>query len=53
MAGKPFVKLRPAYFVKLIFSFVVKRIKIKIIAKFRASRSIRREDTKTIMSPQT
>ena len=27
---KPFVKLRPAYSVKLVFSYVVKGIKIKI-----------------------
>ena len=35
---KPFVKLRPAYSIKVVFSCVVKGIKIKIIAKFRASR---------------
>ena len=40
---KPFVKLRPAYSVKLVFSYVVKGIKIKITAKFRASRRL--EDT--------
>ena len=34
---KPFVKLQPAYSVKLIFSHVVKGIKIKMMAKFRAS----------------
>jgi len=33
---KPFVKLRPAYSVKLVFSYVVKGIKIKINAKFRS-----------------
>ena len=49
---KPFVKLRPAYFVKLVFSYVVKGIKIKITAKFRASRRLRFEDTKRIMSPE-
>ena len=49
---KPFVKLRPAYSVKLIFSHVVKGIKIKIMAKFRASRRLRFEDTKRIMSPE-
>ena len=49
---KPFVKLRPAYCVKLVFSHVVKGIKIKIIAKFRASRRLRFEDTKRIMSPE-
>ena len=47
---KPFVKLRPTYSVKLVFSYVVKRIKIKITAKFRASRHLRFEDTKRIMS---
>ena len=42
---KPFVKLRPAYSVKLVFSYVVKGIKIKITAKFRASIRLRFEDT--------
>ena len=46
---KPFGKLRPAYSVKLIFSHVVKGIKIKITAKFRASRRLRFEDTKRII----
>ena len=45
---KSFVKLRPAYSVKLVFSYVVKGIKIKITAKFRATRSLRFEDTKRI-----
>ena len=49
---KPFVRVRPAYSVKLVFSYVVKGIKIKIIAKFRASRRLRFEDTKRIMSPE-
>ena len=49
---KPFVKTRPAYSVKLVFSYVVKGIKIKIIAKFGASRRLRFEDTKRIMSPE-
>ena len=49
---KPFVKVRPAYSVKLIFSYVVKWIKIKITAKFRASRRLRFEHTKIIMSPE-
>ena len=49
---KPFVKLRPAYSVKLVFSHVVEGIKIKITAKFRASRRLRFEDTKRIMSPE-
>ena len=49
---KPFIKLRPAYSVKLVFSYVVKGIKIKITAKFRASRRLHFEDTKRIMSPE-
>ena len=49
---KPFVTLRPAYSVKLVFSNVVKGIKIKITAKFRASRHLRFEDTKRITSPE-
>ena len=49
---RPFVKLRPAYSVKLVFSYVVKGIKIKITVKFRASRRLRFEDTKRIMSPE-
>ena len=51
---KPFVKLRPAYSLKLFFSYVVKRIKVKkkITAKFRALRRLRFEDTKRIMSPE-
>ena len=49
---KPVVKLRPAYSVKLVFSFVVKGIKTKIMAKFRASRRLRIEDTKRIMLPE-
>ena len=51
-ARKAFVKSRPAYSVKLIFSHVVKGIKIKITEKFRASRRLRFEDTKRIMSPE-
>ena len=47
---KPFVKLRPAYSAKLVFSFVVKGIKIKITAKFRAFRRLTFEDTKRILS---
>ena len=49
---KPFVKLRPAFSGKLVFSYVVKGIKIKITAKFRASRLLRFEDTKKIMSSE-
>ena len=49
---KPFLKLRPAYFVKLVFSYVVKGIKIKITAKFRHTEHLRFEDTKRIMSPE-
>ena len=47
---KPFVKLRPTNSVELVFSYVVKGIKFKITAKFRASRRLRFEDTKRIMS---
>ena len=49
---KPFIKLRPSYSVKLVFSYVVKGIKIKMTAKFRASICLRFEDTKKIMSPE-
>ena len=49
---KPFIKLRPAHSVKLVFSYVVKEIKIKIGAKFRASRFLGFEDTKRTMSPE-
>ena len=41
---KAFVILQPAYSVKLVFSYVVKGIKIKISAKFRGSRRLRFED---------
>ena len=47
---KPFVKVRPASSGKPVFSYVLKGIKIKINAKFRASRRLRSEDTKRIMS---
>lgn len=50
---KPFVNLRPAYSVKLVFSYVAKEIKIKITTKFRASRRPCFEDTKRIMSAET
>jgi len=46
------VKLLPAYSVKLIFLYIVKGTKIKITAKFRASRRLCFEDTKRIMSPE-
>ena len=49
---KAFVKVGPAYSVKLVFSYGVKGIKIKITVKFRASRRLRFEDTKRIMSPE-
>ena len=51
---KPFVKLRPAYSVKLVFSYVVKgiKIKIKITAKFRGSGLLSFEDTKRVMSSE-
>ena len=43
-----------AYSVKLVFSHVVKEIKltIKITANFLASRRLRFEDTKRMMSPE-
>ena len=47
-----FVKRRPAYSVKLVFSYVVRGMKIKITAKFRASRRLRFEDTKRILLPE-
>ena len=47
---KPFLKLRFAYSVKPVFSYVVKGIKIETTAKFRASRCLCFEDTKRIMS---
>ena len=50
---KPFVKLRPAYSVKLVFSYVVMGIKVKVTAKFRASRRLRFEDTKRIIARNT
>ena len=34
-------KLRPSYYLKLVFLYVVKEIKIKISAKVRASRRLR------------
>ena len=49
---KPLVKLQPTYSVKLVFLCVVKGIKIKITAAFRASRRLRFEDKKRIMSPE-
>ena len=49
---KPFVIVRPACSVKLVFSYVVKGIKTKITAKFLASRRLCFEDTKRIMSPE-
>ena len=48
---EPFVKLRPAYSVKLDFSYVVKGIKLKTAAKFHASRRLRCAHTKRIISP--
>ena len=47
---KSFVKLRPALSVKLDFLHVVKGIKIKITAKFRASRRLRFEATERIVT---
>ena len=47
---KAFVKLRPAYSVKLVFLYVVLGIKVKITPKFRDTKHLRFEDTKRIMS---
>ena len=49
---KQFVKLRSAYSAKLVFSYVIKGIKIKINAKFRSSRQRRFQDTKRFMLPE-
>ena len=51
-ARKPFVKLQPANSLKLVFSYVVKGIKSKITAKFPASRRLRFEYTKRIVSTE-
>ena len=51
-ARKAIRKITTCLSVKLIFSHAVKGIKIKITAKFRASRRLRFEDTKRIMSPE-
>ena len=52
-AEKPFVKLRIANFAKLVVSYVVKGKQLKKAAGFRASRRLRFEDAKRIMSPET
>ena len=49
---KLFLKLRPAYCVKPVFSYVVQGIKVKITARFRTSRRLRFEETKRIMSSE-
>ena len=49
---KPFVYPLPAHSVKLVIPYVVKGIKIKITAKFCASRHLSFEDTKKIESPE-
>ena len=46
------MKLRPVHSVKLVFSHVVEGIKMKMTAKFRASRRLCIEDTKRTMSPE-
>mgnify|MGYP006896133506 CR=1 FL=1 len=46
------LRLRHSHSVKLVFSYVVKAITIKIGAKFRASRRLAFEDTKRTMSPE-
>ena len=52
MLEKPFLKLRAVHSLELVFSYVVKGIKIKITAKFRDTHRLRFEDTKRIMSPE-
>ena len=49
---KQFVKLRLAYSIKLVFSYVVKGIIIKITAKFSDTEHLRFEDKKRIMSSE-
>ena len=49
---KPFVKLRTANSAGLVFSCVVNGKQLKHTAKFCASRRLRFEDTKRIMSPE-
>ena len=49
---KRFVKRRPVYFLKLVYSYVVKGIKIEITAKFLTSRPLRFEGTKRIRLPE-
>ena len=51
-SDKPSVKCRPAYSVKLVFSYAVTGIKIKMTAKFSVSRRFCFEDTKWIMSSE-
>ena len=46
------IRKTPTYIVKLVFSYVLKGIKIKTIAKFRDTEHLRFEDTKRIMSPE-
>ena len=47
---KSFVKFRTAQSVKLVFLQLVKGIRIKITVKFRASRRLRFEDAKKIVT---
>ena len=49
---KPFLKLRLAHSVKLVFSYVVKGRKIKVTAKFGAQRRLRFENTKITLSSE-
>ena len=50
--GPKFPEILVEWIAPLVFSYVVKGIKIKVTAKFRASRRFRFEDTKRIMSPE-
>ena len=49
---KPFVKLPHAYSARLVFSFAVEGLKIKITVKLRVSGRLHFEDTKRIMAPE-
>ena len=49
---KPFVKLRPAHSVRLVFWYVVKIMKMKITATFRVSERLHFKIIKRLMSPE-
>ena len=51
-AREDFRKIATSYLLKLVFSYVVKGIKIKITSKFRALRRLSLALTKRTMSPK-